>query len=272
MNQQVTTADAMELIGRYGQGLSQVACNCIHMFAPGIYVRQVQMPAGSLIVGHLHKTPHLNIFLKGRLTLINDDGSRLELTAPMICVANPGRKMAYIHEDSTWLNLHATDITDVVTLEALYLEMDPSFIELQKNFTIDRPLDRQDFDNFIWERGFNAEQIRDATEEQMMFPWGPYRFKVDASAIEGKGLIATCDICENDVIAPVRLDGKRTPAIHWVNHARNANAKIAGSADSDELYLVALRDIAGSLGGMDGEEITIDYRDAIKFFNIGRVQ
>jgi hypothetical protein len=267
--------DVAELLGQYAQGLPQVVCNCIHMFGPGIYIRQVHMPAGATIVGHWHKTSHLNILLQGRLTLLNDDGSRVSLAAPMICVANPGRKVAYIHEDAVWLNLHATNETDVETLEAEYLDIHPAFAELQRGFFVERIEDQADFDTFLWENDISYAQILAISEDasdQTPFPFGSYKFKTGHSCIEGKGLIATCDIAAGEVIAPARIDGKRTPAERYANHAKHPNAEIR-EEQSGTLFLVALKDIAGSLGGQDGDEITVNYRDAMKFNRrIGRIQ
>src|SRR5271154_4123611 len=79
--------------------LPQVECSVTHKFGPGIYIREVLMPAGSLIIGHHHNESHMNIFVKGRLTMIYE-GSHKEMKAPLSYVSGPGRKKAYIHEDS----------------------------------------------------------------------------------------------------------------------------------------------------------------------------
>ena len=270
----LTPADAVELLGKYGQGLPQVSCNVIHMFAPGIYIRQVHMPAGSLIVGHRHKTTHLNILLQGRLTLIQDDGSSVMLRAPVIAIAPPGRKTAFIHEDSMWLNLHATDETDVEELEREYLDVHESFIEMQEGFARDCSAEREDFEQFLWEQNLSAQQFRESaenTDDQVPFPLGPYKFKVASSPIQGKGLIATCDIEAGEMIAPARINGRRTPAGRYTNHSPHPNA--AMREFQGDLFLVALKDIPGCVGGLDGDEITVDYRDAMKLNRqIGQIQ
>jgi SET domain-containing protein len=76
-------------------------------------------------------------------------------------------------------------------------------------------------------------------------------------------LIATATIETGEVIMPARIDGKRTPAGRYTNHAKDPTAimieRLNGNID-----LVALRDIRGCSGGDDGEEITIDYRQALE--------
>lgn len=250
------------------QGLPQVACDCVHAFAPGIYIRQVTLPAGAFVMGHRHKNAHLNVMLRGHLTLFNEDGSRSDLVAPVVCVANAGRKVAYVREETVWLNLYATPETDVAILEETYLDKTPEWQDFHNAFIVNRDLDRADFDNFLWETGLNAEAVRRESEntvDQIAFPPGAYKCKVGKSGIHGLGLLACADIAPDEVIAPARLERKRTPAGRYTNHAKAPNARMEKSRfhDSDDIYLIATRPIGGCLGGQDGEEITVDYRAAL---------
>lgn len=247
------------------QGLPQVPCDVVHAFAPGIYIRQVTMPPGSFVLGHRHRHAHLNVMLKGHLTMFNTDGTRSEVYAPAVCVAQPGRKVAYVHEETVWLNLYATSETDVDKLEAMFLEKSDGWQEFHDAFHVNRDQDREDFDNFLWETGLSADSVRiesENTVDQIAFPQGAYKCKVGLSAIEGKGLIACADISGAEIIAPARLEGKRTPAGRYTNHAKYPNAQMVGDPLGD-IYLMAVKPIGGSLGGQDGDEITINYRDAL---------
>jgi hypothetical protein len=247
------------------QGLPQVACDVVHAFAPGIYIRQVTLRAGSFVMGHHHRQAHLNIMVKGHLTLFATDGTRSELYAPVICVAEPGRKVAYVHEDTLWLNLYATTETDVEKLEATYLEITEGWQSVHDAFHMNRDADREDFDNFLWETGLSAESVRiesENTVDQMPFPQGAYKCKVGPSDIQGKGLLACADIAGAEIIAPARLDGKRTPAGRYTNHAKVPNAQMIAHANGD-IFLMSVKPIGGSLGGQAGEEITVNYRQAL---------
>ena len=104
-------------VERHMLAMPQLPFEIIHRFGPGLYIREATMPAGSFVIGHHHKTEHLNIMLTGRMTLITGDGEVRELTAPYMYTAPPGRKAAHIHEDVTWLNIHATNETDIEKLE-----------------------------------------------------------------------------------------------------------------------------------------------------------
>ena len=89
-----------------------------HHFAPGIYARELFIPAGTLLTGKIHKTEHLNILAKGRIEISNMGESR-EMIAPQTFVSPPGTKRAgYAHEDSIWITIHATDETDLKKLES----------------------------------------------------------------------------------------------------------------------------------------------------------
>lgn len=249
--------------------LPQADCPITHRFAPGIYIREVRMPAGSYVIGHHHTTDHLNIMLSGHLTILNEDGTKTDLKAPQTFIAPSGRKIAYIHEDVIWQNVFATDERDVETLEAMFLDKSEAWLEAHKFnqmlLSFDHSEDVADFYAAIESFGFDAETVRTISEnedDQVDFPHGEYKISVGDSKIEGRGLFATGNIPQFEVIAPALIDGKRTPAGRYTNHAKNPNAMMF-SMENGDIYLVALRDIAGCKGGNLGEEITVDYRQAL---------
>lgn len=85
-----------------------------HLFTPGLYARQMSVPAGTLITSMEHKTEHPFILLQGSLDVISDT-ERIHYEAPCMGVTLPGTKrLAYIHEDVIWITFHANpnDITD----------------------------------------------------------------------------------------------------------------------------------------------------------------
>lgn len=246
----------------------QADCPVTHRFGPGIYIREVFLPRGAYVVGHSHKTPHLNVMLTGKIGLFDDDGSETVLTAPQTFVAPPGRKVAYIYEDVLWQNVHATDETDVEKLEDMYLDKSPVWIDHARRASLvtdNYSEDNEDFLAAIAEYGFDAltvRQISENTEDLMPFPQGDYKVVIGPSKIEGSGLFATGAFAANELIAPARLDGLRTPAGRYANHSKTPNAEMVLS-DNGDAYLFSLRPIAGCKGGMLGEEITVDYRQVL---------
>jgi hypothetical protein len=106
-----------DVIERAMLTLPQVPTPTTHHFGPGTYLRQMFAAADTLVLGKEHRGPCMNIMLTGKCVLIDSDGSTRELSAPQMFVSPAGRKLAYVVEDMTWVNIWATDQTDIDALE-----------------------------------------------------------------------------------------------------------------------------------------------------------
>lgn len=98
-----------------------------HRFSPGVYCREIFMPGGTYVVGHVHKTRHQNIVLTGR-ALVTIDGVQTEIVAPFIFESDAGaQKLLHVLEDMRWLTVHANpdNITDIPTIEDLIFDLPP---------------------------------------------------------------------------------------------------------------------------------------------------
>jgi hypothetical protein len=100
----------------------QVQCEEKHHFGPNIYIKEVTMPAGALIIGKHHRMEHLCNMVSGRMLILQDDGSKKELVAPMTFMAKPGRKVAYILETVVFQNIYSTPETDIEKLENMCVD------------------------------------------------------------------------------------------------------------------------------------------------------
>ena len=107
-----------------------------HIFSPGVYAREITIPAGAVVTGRIHKYAQLNILSGGEISVLTEDGV-VRVKAPFTVVSPPGTKrVAYAHSDCTWTTILATEETDpekmeelfTVNTEAEFLE----FIESQK--------------------------------------------------------------------------------------------------------------------------------------------
>ena len=88
-----------------------------HHFAPGVYMRQMNAKAGTLVVSKMHRTEHMNILLTGSLTVTTENGIEL-LKAPLVIKSIPGTKrIGYFHEDSSWITVHPTQTEDLDLIE-----------------------------------------------------------------------------------------------------------------------------------------------------------
>lgn len=256
--------------------LPQAECPVFHHFGPGIYVREVNLPAGITAIGHAQRFPHLNVMLRGRVLMYRDDGSTFELAAPQLFVGPPGRKIGYVLEDVVWLNVYATNETDVETLERTYLDKSPAWqADRGRRGAVERDAhaaDRADFLSMASEVGVTPEEIRaqsERTEDLVDMPQGSWPVMVSDSPIEGRGLFATAPIPAAMTICPGRIGGKRTPAGRYTNHSARPNARAVLGSNGD-VDLVAMRDIAGCRGGQPGEEITLDYRQVLRLRPVPR--
>lgn len=109
-----------------------------HHFAPGIYAREMRVPAGAVITSKVHKFENLSILSKGRMALYMEDGTVREVSAGFHIVAPPGaRRVAFVLEDAVWTCMHNTDERDLKKIEAHFIAQDVdeylAFVEGQKH-------------------------------------------------------------------------------------------------------------------------------------------
>lgn len=113
--------------------LPQADCPLKHYFAPGVYLREIFMPAGLIVIGKIHKTEHFNLIEKGSCSIIHADGTTERLIAPCTFVSKAGvQKVLYIHEDCIWRTIHVTNERDLERLEAELIEPDSSYPQLDR--------------------------------------------------------------------------------------------------------------------------------------------
>lgn len=106
--------------------MPQVECPLRHHFSPGLYLREIFMPADTVVIGRVHKTEHFNVLVQGACLIIHADGSREELRAPMVFVSKAGvQKTLYILEDMIWMTTHVTEETDLEKLDPMLVEPAP---------------------------------------------------------------------------------------------------------------------------------------------------
>ena len=94
----------------------QVSIPLTHLFAPGVYWREVLMPKDTFVIGHRHLTEHFNVILTGKARVMMD-GVIHDIVAPCVIKSDPGvRKVLYIVEDMRWATVHPTNETDMERL------------------------------------------------------------------------------------------------------------------------------------------------------------
>ena len=91
-----------------------------HYFTDGVYIREIFIPADTIVVGLIHKHAHLNYITKGEVTVLTKDGLE-HLVGPCSMISGAGTKRAlYTHTDTIWTTVHAnpTEERDVDKLVA----------------------------------------------------------------------------------------------------------------------------------------------------------
>lgn len=88
-----------------------------HYFSDGVYVREIFMPKGMVIVGKIHKTKHLNIVQHGHCLVVTPT-RKFEVRGPVTFESHPGeQKVVYMLTDVLWSTVHVTESTDLAEIE-----------------------------------------------------------------------------------------------------------------------------------------------------------
>lgn len=108
-----------------GKGESPDGFPTRHLFTPGIYAREITMPAGSVITSKVHKTEHPFLVSSGRCWVYTDTCEWVEIRAPHYGVTKRGtRRLLVIAEDTVWTTFHLNtdDERDIATIESRIIE------------------------------------------------------------------------------------------------------------------------------------------------------
>ena len=117
---------ALEKFQQIARGLSdlpQVSCPLTHHFANGMYMREIMMPAGTVVISRIHLTKHPFAVTKGDVSVmrITELGQVIDvqrIRGPYWGITEPGTcRILKIHEDTTWVTFHMTDEREIERLE-----------------------------------------------------------------------------------------------------------------------------------------------------------
>lgn len=95
----------------------QVDIPKIHYQADGLYGREITIPAGTFVIGKLHRFSQINFLMKGEIWVTTDNGME-KIKAPKVIVSPAGTKRAgYAVTDATWITVVATEETNVDNMD-----------------------------------------------------------------------------------------------------------------------------------------------------------
>jgi quercetin dioxygenase-like cupin family protein len=114
--------------GFYGNGKSIATIPDVpikHSFADQLYIRQMDLKKGHVILGAVHNHLHVWFLLKGKV-IINNNGEKIEHIAPCYTVSKPGsQRIILALEDAIFVNVHKnpTNNKDIAELEKEIVSM-----------------------------------------------------------------------------------------------------------------------------------------------------
>ncbi len=244
------------IIARALSGLPQTECPVIHRFADGLYIREMSIPADTFIVGCDHISGGINICLKGSGVLFVD-GAAKHVEAPAIINAGPGSKMMHTLTDVVWWNIFPNEDNehDIQTLEGRIVRKDDSFKALEKEAL------RLESDSKLSDVASYS-----GVSDEIVTTLNALAYKHDAnisveirqSPIDGQGVFCPYGADAGHVFGVFSADGACSQLGRYINHAKSPNCQVV--AENGALLLIAVKPVHGKLGGMHGEELTIDYR------------
>lgn len=89
-------------------------CPVTHRFTPGMYIREIFIPAGTLGTTMEHRTRHPFFILKGEVRVSSGTEGSVCYRAPHVGITEAGtRRALYAVEDTIWVTCHATEETDI---------------------------------------------------------------------------------------------------------------------------------------------------------------
>ncbi len=101
----------------------QIEFPLVHRFTPGLYAREIFMPAGSVLTSKIHKTEHPYVVTKGCVSVWSEGKGWERIEGPFVGITKPGtRRLLYIHKDTTWITFHPTNETDLAVIEQQLIE------------------------------------------------------------------------------------------------------------------------------------------------------
>lgn len=117
-----------------------INCPLTHRFTPGLYIREIFMPAGAIVTSKIHRTEHPFFIMKGRVSVFSDTDGEQILEAPYTGITHPNtRRVIIVHEDCIWITTHC--ITEGETLS----DIEKRIIEPHENTLLTELMESESF-------------------------------------------------------------------------------------------------------------------------------
>lgn len=102
--------------------MPQVELKTDHYFSGGMYCRKVFRPAGTVIVGKVHKADHIFLCAMGEIMVSTENGMKKLCAGDIIESKSGTKRVTLALTDAIGITIHKTDKTDLDEIEAELIE------------------------------------------------------------------------------------------------------------------------------------------------------
>ena len=120
----IPTRKEIDRLQREMAVMPQAQLETEHYFSGGMYCRKLTRPAGTLIVGKVHKKDHFFLCAKGEIIAWSEGGMKHLYAGDVIC-SKPGTKRVTLAvTDAIGITFHKTNKTNLDKIEKELIEPD----------------------------------------------------------------------------------------------------------------------------------------------------
>lgn len=104
----------------------------VHRFAPGMYMRELTIPAGRVLTGKIHKHDHFMMVMSGLAIIFSEHGNAV-VSGGYIAMSKAGAKRVVVTlEDTRFVTIHhnPSDTQDMGTVESEHIEAEEAIVAL----------------------------------------------------------------------------------------------------------------------------------------------
>ena len=105
---------AVHILAKVASGeLNSAETPLTHYHTKELYGRRIIVPAGCLFTTRVHKTDHISVAFRGRITMLNAEGESQEVIAPDMFITPAGtHRVVYVHEEVEFATIHYCEEQD----------------------------------------------------------------------------------------------------------------------------------------------------------------
>jgi quercetin dioxygenase-like cupin family protein len=118
----IPTIEQIDKLQREMASMPQVEFKTDHYFSEGMYCRKVFRPAGTLIVGKVHKKDHFFMCVSGEIIAWTENGMKNLVAGDIIESKQGTKRVTYALTDAIGITVHKTDKTDLDEIEQELIE------------------------------------------------------------------------------------------------------------------------------------------------------